>query len=165
MSKENKKNNKVVIISASICGAVIAIIVLLLTVTEPIIGIIKLSNVREAAESCDEIVISAPLYKDAFLQGAEAVVIGEDAKALSDAFIKATENTDFDDVYVSASGFWDTKLEFYGDGERYSGYLCDDEIYVARGVKVYRFEIEDECEALYEAFLSRVNSILDEQKK
>ena len=165
MSKSSeKKGNKAVIITSAVCAAVVAVIVLILALTDPIVGNIKLGKVRDAAQSCGEIVISAPLYKNAFLQGTETVVSGEDARELADAFLSATENTSFDKSFESAGGFWNIKMEFYSSDDRYAVYLRDEEIYVAKNFKGYLFEIDDESETAYQSFYNRVLEILDKER-
>ena len=162
---EEKKNNKAIIITLSICLSVVVIIVLLLTLIDPIVGASKMKKARDAAESCDEIVISAPLYKDSFIQGAEVIISDGEAKELANIFLSAAEKASYDESFEGLGGFWDTKLEFYSSGARCSIYLKDDEVYVAKDTKGYIFEIDDDREEIYEELLYAVDEILSNSKR
>lgn len=166
MKKVKEKNsNRAIIITLSICLSVILIIVLLLTIVDPIVGHLKMKNVIEVARSCNEIVISAPLYKDSFLQGAEVVINAEEAKSLADVFLDVIEKASYDGSFDSLGGFWNTKIEFFSSEDRCAIYLKDDEVYVTKDTKAYQFEIDDDQEEMYEAFLRRINEILEDSKK
>ena len=101
---EEKKNNKAIIITLSICLSVVVIIVLLLTLIDPIVGASKMKKARDAAESCDEIVISAPLYKDSFIQGAEVIISDGEAKELANIFLSAAEKASYDESFEGLGG-------------------------------------------------------------
>lgn len=166
MKKVKERNsNKAVMITVAVCLSVILVVVLLLTLVDPIYGRTKIKKARETAAVCSEIVISAPMYDDPFLQGAEVVISGEEAQALAEVFLYATDKISYDESFESIGGFWNTKLEFYSSDDRCSVYLNDDEIYVTKDTKGYKFEIDDDCEDAYEAFWRRTNEILDDSKK
>ena len=163
-SKE-KKNNKALIITLSLCVSVVVVIILLLTLIDPIVGTQRMKKAKEAAKNSSEIVISSPLYQDAFLQGAEVVLTGEEKEELADLFLAVSEKASYDKSFDSLGGFWHTKIEFHTSNERYAVYLKDDEIYVANGAKGYEFEIDDDREDLYEKFINRINQMLEEATK
>ena len=165
MNIKKKKGNKAIIVTLSICLSVILVIIMLLTLVDPLVGKSKMKRAREVASSCSEIVISAPLYKDAFLKGAEVVINGEEARLLSDMFLSVTEKASYDGSFDSPGGFWNTKIEFFTAEDRFAIYLKDDEVYVTKDTKGYKFEIDDKQEDVYEAFVHTVNQMLDDSKK
>ena len=165
MSGKEKKGSKAIIITVSVCLSIILVIVMLLTLVDPIVGKTKIKRAREVAGGCDQIVISAPLYKDAFLQGAEVVIDGEEARVLADIFLDATERASYDGYFDNPGGFWNTKLEFFSAEDRFAIYLKDDEIYVTKDTRGYRFEIDDDREEAYETLVHTVNEMLEESKK
>lgn len=166
MEKSKKKSgNKYLIATISICVSIVLVIILLVALIDPIVGRSKLKKVKYAAENCNEIVISSPLYQDSFLQGAEAVVTGNEMDELTNTFIRASEGVSYDESFDSFGGFWHTKLEFHTSDERYAVYLKDDEIYVVKDTKAYQFDIEDECKEVYETLLNRINQILSDSVK
>ena len=165
MNCKEKKGNKAIIITVSICLSIVLVIVMTLTLVDPIVGKNKMKRAREIAQICDQIVISAPLYNDAFLQGAEVVVNGEEARALSDMFLDVTETASYDGYFDSLGGFWNTKLEFFSSEDRFAIYLKDDEIYVTKDTRGYRFEIDEVKEEAYETLVHMVNKMLEASKK
>jgi hypothetical protein len=129
---------------------------------DPIVGNVKLNKVRDAAKDCEEIVVFDPLHDDLFYRGAEKILTDNEAKEFADSFLDATEKTSYKKVIDGSKGFWDIKIDFYTDDEKYAIYLREDSVYVA-GDNGYLFEINGEDQQMYTEFYETVVSLLSEE--
>ena len=156
-----KKSNRAGIITVSICLTAVILLVGFIALADPLTGMIKFNEVKNGAKACEEIVISDPLREEAFLMGAEAVITGESARGLADDFVEVTKGANYKKALDASKGFWDIKLDFSADGQKYSVYLREDAVYVTTN-KGYLFEIDRENQEKYYEFYAAVEKILDE---
>lgn len=148
------------VIAVSICLVIVLLLIGVLALTDPIMGIVKFNEVKDGAENCSEIVVSDPLREEAFLRGVEAVVTGEQARELADGFATAVQGASYKKAIDASKGFWDIRLDFSTDAQRYSVYLKEDAFYVAKN-KGYLFEIDTDRQEAYAEFFASVEKILD----
>ena len=156
-----KKSNRALIITASICLASVILLVGFIALADPLTGKIKFNEVKNGAKTCEEIIISDPLREEAFLRGVEAVVTGESARGLADDFIEVTKGASYKKTLDASKGFWDIKLDFSADGQKYSVYLREEAVYVTKN-KGYLFKIDSDNQEKYSEFYAAVEKILDE---
>ena len=148
------------VIAVSICLVIVLLLIGVLALTDPIMGMVKFNEVKDGAENCSEIVVSDPLREEAFLRGVEAVVTGEQARELADGFAIAVQGASYKKAIDASKGFWDIRLDFSTAAQRYSVYLKEDAVYVAKN-KGYLFEIDTDRQDAYAEFFATVEKILD----
>ena len=152
--------NKPLIIAVIICALVLAVIIVVFAFLDCWIGYAKLGKIRREIAECDEILITSPLYYDAYSSGAEASVVGDEAKKLVSDFLDVSEKKSFDGTVGGGVGFWDTRIIFYVGEESFTVYVKNDSFYVT-GKNGYLF-IPDDTEA-YSQFYSDVCDLLERE--
>lgn len=152
------KGNRALTVTVIVCAAIVAALVITLAFGNCWAGYAKLSKVRGNIEGCDEILISSPAYYDAYSSGAEAVLSGNDAKALANDFLSVSSKKDYQKTLDSSVGYWDTKITFYMGDDTYSVYVDENGFYVT-GNSGYYFESKDT--QAYSDFYAKVCGYLE----
>ena len=158
--KENIKNNKILIIVIAVITVLVVGLILTLALLDTVVASVKLLRLRDTASNAETVVITAPLYVDSLSFGAETVLTDDEAKALREAFLAATEGASFDTMISGAMGYWDTQIRFYTGDEYASVYLKQDSFYVA-GKNGYLFKADTDE---YDDFYKHVIEMLDEKR-
>ena len=130
---ENKKQSSMAMaVTLIVCGVIAASLVFVLLFSDMVAGRIKMADARKQIAFCSDVLISDPLYEGGKLpSGADALIVGEEAKELVDSFLEATQKLNYQRVISGKAGFWDLSIEFTVDGKRHTVYLREDSLYVA----------------------------------
>jgi hypothetical protein len=158
-----KTTNKVTVIIFAICAVVLAILITVLAFFDCWVGNVKLSQLRKGILECDEVLITSPLHFDGYSSVAEAMLTDEEAQSFSRKFADIADNVSFCGTLDGGLGYWDTKLTFSVDGERYTAYVKEDMIYVT-GKFGYCFEPQRDAKEEYKVFYSELEQLLDSTK-
>ena len=121
-----KGKNKALVIAAVICAVALAVVIVLFAFIDCFIGYAKLGKLRKGIAECDGVLITSPLYYDAYSSGAETYVDGDEAKELVSDFLAVSEKKSFDGTVDGGAGFWDTIIIFYVGDERHTVYVMSD---------------------------------------
>ncbi len=152
------KVNKPLIITAVTCAVIIALIIVVCFFLDCLIGHFKLNGLIKEIEECDEILITAPLYYDAYSSGAEAIVTGDEAEGLISYFLEAVNDRHYDGTVDGSLGFWDTRIIFKKNNGSCTVYLDGEGFYIAEKTG-YRF-VPDDTEKYLE-FYSYICDLLE----
>lgn len=150
--------NKPLIITAVTCAVIIALIIVVCFFLDCWIGHFKLNGLIKEIEECDEVLITAPLYYDAYSSGAEAVVTGDEAERLISYYCEAVNNRHYDGTVDGSMGFWNTRIMFKKDNVSCTVYLDGEGFYIV-GKTGYSF-VPDNAEK-YSEFYSYICGLLE----
>ena len=153
-----------IIIILSVCAVIVAGITVTVAFFDNWSGNIKLSKIRNGIDTCDEVLISSPLYFDDYSSGAEAVLNGEDARAISESLSEVSEEMKFCGTVDGSLGYWDTKLTLISGEEKYTVYVKEDLLYVTGNKYGYCFEPDEKASEQYNKFYKMITDALDKTK-
>ncbi|MBE6577900.1 MAG: hypothetical protein E7653_07175 [Ruminococcaceae bacterium] len=164
MKKENKSNNKALIITALVCVCVVAVLLFVLICGDMIAGKSALSKTRKGIKGSDAVVISDPAYNDSILPTtAEVVLTGDAAKQMADKILSLTDGASFHNTLTSSAGFWDTCMRFEDGKDTYAIYLGEDSFYVVKNDVGYIFNVDKNAKEEYNVFCESVDALIKEK--
>ncbi len=164
MKKQQAKNNKAIIITAAVCGVVVAALLFALLFADMIAGRALLSKIRDGIAKSDAVVISDPSYNDSILPtSAEMVLTGDEAKRYSEKILSLTDNVSFHNTLSSSAGFWDTCMRFDDGKDTYAIYLREDSVYVVKNDKGYIFKVDKNTKEEYNVFCKSVDELIKQK--
>ncbi len=154
------KNNKILVIVISICIAVLITLITVIVFWNSWIGNIKLSKIENKIENCSDVLITAPLHFESYSSGAEVLLTGEMASELANNFADLADDMSFCGTKDGALGYWDTKITFTVNGEKYFAYITEENIYIT-GKQAYCFKPNKNIKNEYSEFFDEINELLD----
>ncbi|MBO7309964.1 MAG: hypothetical protein J6U86_01060 [Clostridia bacterium] len=162
--KSSNKSNKIVIVTLSLCMAVLAVIVLVIVFFDFWVAKAKLSKIEKSIDNCYEVIITSPLHFDGYSSGAEVVLNARQAEELADDFEDIADDLSFCGTDDGFAGFWDTKITFIVGDKTHSVYVTEKKIYITTEKRAYCFEAKREDKREYDVFYETINSYLDSSR-
>ena len=126
----------------------------------------KLEGYREMTEE-DILNILDPMYRDGSFYGdVTAEISYDDSKDISERLLYVCENAKYSSTKRDAIGNWDVSIVLRKDGGGIcTVYFCDDEFYVAKDEKQYRFKPAKDKTQAYSELLDIIEERVYESSK
>lgn len=107
--------------------------------------------------------VQHPMYRKGQFYGSVAVDIEEGAADIAERLIDAVDSPKYKGADNSIVGNWDMSIIYRTqDGVNHTIYLCENEMYVAKDTKQYRFSPNKENAEEYRQLYAELVALLDE---
>ncbi len=160
--KEVKRMDKSLVITVSLCLAVVVFIIGAIVIPEPVIAAIELNKAREFIEGSDGItvVINAPMESGGLLTDAESVLDESRSKAFSDSLLNILKNVKYTNTNKVNNGIWKTNIVIYNTTDKLCVYIDENGIYLEKGQSVIAYAISENVRSEYDALYNEVLNLL-----
>ena len=154
----NKKTDRSFVTIVSIIAGLGLLIILAVTLSDPIIAMIQLNDIKKfnTKDNVVSIVYTEPLTagdetfsnKQIVLDGAEADEVSFDVELL-------LKNIKYHKTISNTSVEWNKNIVLYNDIDTRTIYLGDNSVFIRKGKAVIEYKINDDYKQTYKSFLDK----------
>ena len=161
--KTRKKVDKIFVISVSIPVILALLIVLFITIPDPLRAAIQLKRAESFIEkqSISAVVITAPSETSGLLNGKEAILRDQDAESFSRSLGYVLENVKYSDTDTVNIGIWKIKIVMYNTTDKYELYIDDEGVYIENKGRLICYDFGDRETQPRERLLSDIQKYLN----